>query len=100
MNEVFGMESGNGFERVGPPTAEVDSVEPDSPAHRAGLQEGDVIVAYDGNEVVGIDDLHKLLTEERVGVSSALTIIRGHEKRVLSVVPEESPANAGGADSP
>ncbi len=71
-----------------------------APAHRAGLQEGDVIVAYDGNEVVGIDDLHKLLTEERVGVSLALTIIRGQEKRVLSVVPEESPANAGGAGSP
>ena len=81
-------------------TVAVASVEPDSPARRAGLQEGDVIVAYDGNEVVGIDDLHKLLTEERVGVSSALTIIRGHEKRVLSVVPEESPANAGGPDSP
>ena len=78
----------------------VVSIEKNSPARRAGLQEGDVIVAYDGNEVVGIDDLHKLLTEERVGVSSALTIIRGHEKRVLSVVPEESPANAGGADSP
>jgi len=78
----------------------VVSIEKNSPARRAGLQEGDVIVAYDGNEVVGIDDLHKLLTEERVGVSSALTIIRGHEKRVLSVVTEESPANAGGADSP
>jgi len=68
----------------------VVSIESNSPAQRAGLLEGDVIVGYDGRPVAGIDDLHKILTEERVGVGSPLTIIRRSEKFVLDVVPEES----------
>jgi S1-C subfamily serine protease len=68
----------------------VASVEQDSPAHRADLQEGDVIVAYDGQPVAGIDDLHRLLTETRVGLQSVLTIIRRTEKLFIEVIPEES----------
>ena len=72
----------------------VVSVEPDSPAQRAGLQEGDVLLAYDGNPTPGIDDLHRLLTEARVGVASPLTILRGIEKRILPVIAEESPRHS------
>jgi S1-C subfamily serine protease len=68
----------------------VVSVENDSPARRAGLSEGDIIIAFDGQPVAGIDDLHKVLTEERVGVGTPLTIIRRAEKMVLNIVPEES----------
>jgi S1-C subfamily serine protease len=42
----------------------VVSFEPDSPARRAGLEEGDLIIEFDGKTIVGIDDLHKLLTDE------------------------------------
>jgi S1-C subfamily serine protease len=66
------------------------SVEEASPAKRAGLREGDVIVALEGQPVAGVDDLHRLLTEVRVGMSSALTVLRGTEKVVLKVVPEEA----------
>ena len=59
------------------------------PAHRAGLREGDVIISLDGHLVAGVDDLHRLLTEAKVGVSSRVVILRGPEKRELSVVPEE-----------
>jgi S1-C subfamily serine protease len=69
----------------------VVSVEPESPAQRAGLQEGDVILDYDGNPTPGVDDLHRLLTEARVGIASPLTILRGAEKRILPVIAEESP---------
>jgi S1-C subfamily serine protease len=69
----------------------VVSVEPDSPAQRAGLQEGDVLLDFDGNPTPGVDDLHRLLTEARVGVASPLTILRGIEKRTLPVIAEESP---------
>jgi len=61
-----------------------------SPAQRAGLREGDVIVALDGKPVAGVDDLHRLLTEARVGVSGPLTILRHTEKLELKVVPEEA----------
>ena len=68
----------------------VISTEERSPARRAGLREGDVIVAYDDQPVAGIDDLQRLLTQQRVGVRSPLTILRGTERLVLDIVPEES----------
>ncbi len=68
----------------------VASIEPRSPAQRAGLLEGDVIVGYAGRPVAGIDDLHKLLADETVGVQAPLTILRRAEKLVLNVVPNES----------
>ena len=60
-----------------------------SPAERAGLREGDVIIALDGKPVAGVDDLHRLLTDARVGVTSTLTVLRRTEKLELRVVPEE-----------
>lgn len=68
----------------------VISVEDGSPAKRAGLREGDVIVALEGQPVAGVDDLHRLLTEVRVGVSSTLKVIRYTDKLELKVVPEET----------
>ncbi|MFB0506220.1 MAG: S1C family serine protease [Thermodesulfobacteriota bacterium] len=68
----------------------VVSTEQNSPAQRAGLLEGDVIVGFDGQPISGIDDLHRLLTEKQIGVRSQLTIIRRSEKIVLDIVPEES----------
>lgn len=68
----------------------VISLEPQSPAQKAGLRQGDVIVAFAGQPVAEIDDLHKLLTEARIGVKSSLTVLRGPEKIVLDVFPEES----------
>ena len=68
----------------------VISVEEGSPAKNAGLREGDVIVALEGQAVAGVDDLHRLLTEVRVGVSSTLTVIRYTDKLELKVVPEET----------
>jgi len=67
----------------------VASIEASSPAQRAGLAEGDVIVAYNGSPIGGIDDLHRQLTEKQVGARSRLTIIRGAEKLVLDIIPEE-----------
>lgn len=66
------------------------SIEPNSSGQRAGLREGDVIIAFDDKPVRGIDDLHRLLTEEKVGVKSSLVIIRGSEKIEREIVPAES----------
>jgi S1-C subfamily serine protease len=70
--------------------AVVVGVEENSPAKRAGLRENDVIVALEGQPVAGVDDLHRVLTDVRVGVSCSLTILRWTEKLELSVVPEEA----------
>jgi S1-C subfamily serine protease len=70
--------------------AMVISVEEGSPAKRAGLREGDVIVSLQGQPVAGVDDLHRLLTEVRVGVSCSMTVLRWTEKLELRVVPEEA----------
>ena len=68
----------------------VIGIEPGSPAARAGLREGDMIVEFDGHAIAGIDDLHKLLTGERVGVRSPMVALRGTEKLSLEIVPLES----------
>ncbi len=61
----------------------------EGPARRAGVREGDVIIALDGKPVAGVDDLYRLLTDVQVGVSSKLTILRYTEKLELSVRPED-----------
>ena len=67
----------------------VTSVEPNSPAASAGLRDGDVILAFAGEVVTGIDDLHRRLTGDRIGVPATLTILRSAERRQLTIVPSE-----------
>lgn len=67
----------------------VVSIEPASPAQRAGLRESDLIVGFAGRPVAGIDDLHRLLVEEQVGLRAPLTVIRRGERQTLDIVPEE-----------
>jgi S1-C subfamily serine protease len=68
----------------------VVSIEEKSPAQRAGLAEGDIIVGFDNQPISGIDDLHRILTEEKVGVKTTLMVIRYTEKLNLTIIPEES----------
>ncbi|MDR3634588.1 MAG: trypsin-like peptidase domain-containing protein [Isosphaeraceae bacterium] len=68
----------------------VSALEPGGPAERAGLEEGDVIVALDRQPVGGIDDLHRLLTDERVGVWTTLTVLRRDERLNLEIIPQET----------
>jgi S1-C subfamily serine protease len=68
----------------------VTTVEPDSPAVRAGLQVGDILIAFAGQPVESVDALHKLLSEEPIGASVALTLIRGTERLDFTVTPTAS----------
>jgi S1-C subfamily serine protease len=70
----------------------VQGVEPGSPSDAAGLRPGDVIVGLDGNAVSGIDDLHRILTAEKVGVSIPVTILRGVRKEEVPLTPAERPS--------
>jgi S1-C subfamily serine protease len=69
----------------------VTSVTSDSPAAVAGLRDGDVILAFAGESVAAIDDLHRRLTDDRIGIPSTLTILRAGHRRQLTVTPAESP---------
>jgi S1-C subfamily serine protease len=60
-----------------------------SPAKRAGLKEGDIIIGFAGEKVEGIDELHRLLSEERVDSKQTITVIRRTEKLDLEIVPLE-----------
>ncbi len=60
-----------------------------SPASRAGLCEGDVIVAFAGEPVSSIDELHRHLVAEVIGVPTVFTVIRHTEKLDVVITPEE-----------
>ena len=60
------------------------------PASRAGVQRGDVMVAFNGAPVSGVDDLHRALTVEEAGRAVALTVLRRAEKLSLTATPEEA----------
>ena len=68
----------------------VASVEDDSPAAHAGLAMGDVVLSFADSAVSGIDDLHRLLSEERIGVPAPMIVLRRGERRQLTIVPAES----------
>ena len=70
----------------------VVSVERNSPAERAGLRDGDLIVAFNGQPIGSVHHLHKFLVGDQIGVSASLTIVRHTEKLELPILPAESRA--------
>ncbi len=72
----------------------VVSVEKESPAEKAGLREGDVVVAFNDRPIASIYDLHKLLVGEQIGVRSQITVVRHTEKLTVAITPAESPSRA------
>ena len=66
------------------------SVESASPAKRAGLRKGDIIVGFDSLPVASIDALHKILTVDKVDKPCPITILRDGGKRELGIMPDES----------
>jgi len=67
----------------------VVSIEARGAAAAAGLQEGDVVIRFDGQLIGGIDDLHRLLTEERIDRAVPVVVIRGGRMSELTVTPRE-----------
>jgi S1-C subfamily serine protease len=65
------------------------SVEADGPAGNSELQGGDILVQFEGKPVGSIDDLHKILGESTIGVSSNLWVVRNGGLKNLKVTPGE-----------
>jgi len=68
---------------------EVVEVIGDSPAARAGLRAEDLVVAVDGVPVRGVDDLQRLLGEERIGAAVVLSVVREGEPLEATLRPVE-----------
>ena len=66
------------------------AVQNGSPAERAGLREGDVLIALGGQPVAGVDDLHRLLTDTQVGIKTSITVLRRTERVELAIIPQEA----------
>ena len=67
----------------------VASIDAGGPAQKAGLEEGDTIIAYDGKPVAGIDDVHRLLTESHVGREGEIVVLRRGELLRRGIIPVE-----------
>ena len=67
----------------------VSGVEPGGPARLAGLREGDLIIAFKGQTVAGIDELLRRLVGAEIGVRSTVTVLRQADKLDISITPQE-----------
>jgi len=79
--------------RLGAAAVEVQSVEPNSPASRAGLKDGDLIVRFADKAIDGIDALHRVLRDHPAGTTANLRVIRRGTPLTLDVTPTISPAD-------
>jgi S1-C subfamily serine protease len=69
----------------------VSHVEPASPAARAGIREGDIMLSVDDITTPRIEALHRILTADRIGRTASLRVLRGVELATLAITPEEMP---------
>jgi S1-C subfamily serine protease len=67
----------------------VAAIEPGSPAERAGLALGDIVVALDGHTVAGADDLIRLLTGEKIARAVEIDLLRSGQRQRVALTPEE-----------
>src|SRR6202045_600036 len=67
----------------------VASAERGSPAERAGLRAGDVVLGLDGRVATGADDLIRILAGEKIGRQIRIEVLREGSRQVLTIVPDE-----------
>ena len=88
LAEYFGIADGKGVL--------VTSVADDSPAAKAGLKAGDVIIAIDGEKVEGAGDVARGINKKKEG-DVTLTVIRNKNQRTITVTPKDTPMPQPGA---
>jgi serine protease Do len=80
------------FKLKEPRGALVTAVEPDSPAAKAGLQAGDVIVAFGGEAIDEVGDLPRRVAQTEPGKQVTIEVLRNGEKKTLPVTVGEMPS--------
>ncbi len=86
-----------------PHGALVEQVEPGSPAEKAGIKSGDVIVAIDGQDVPHSEDLPRMVAPHKPGSRTRVTILRDKQSHVLDVALaplEDQEGQSSASDSP
>jgi S1-C subfamily serine protease len=68
---------------------EVSEVVDDSPASKAGIKRGDIVVELDGAAVNDVADLQRLMTGDRIGRDLPVTVLRAAGRVELQVMPVE-----------
>ncbi len=72
------------------PGVRIDGVDDGSAAAKAGVQEGDVVVEFDGERVRSARQLTRLVQETPPGRAVKMTVLRGSARQTLDVTPESS----------
>ncbi len=67
----------------------IREVQPGSPADKAGLKTGDLLVRLDGEAVTGVDDMFRLLDAHRIEKIVTATIVRGNTLTEIEICPED-----------
>ena len=83
LGEYFGVKDGNGIL--------ITEVLEDSPAEKAGLKAGDVIIEVDGEKIADISEVQKAVGQKEEGEEIELTLLRNKKKKEFSVIVAEAP---------
>src|SRR5438105_4536637 len=65
-------------------------VEPNSPAEKAGLKEGDVILEFNKEEIIGVQQLTRLVRETPVGRAVDVKVRRDNRDQTLKITAERA----------
>jgi serine protease Do len=77
----------------------IDEVNPDSPAEKAGLKEGDVVVEYDGERVRSARQLTRLVQETPDGRTVKIAVMRNGQRQVVDATPDDRAGFDPGIDA-
>ena len=88
LSQKFGLKDSKG--------ALVGDVSKDSPAEKAGIMKGDVIIEFNGKEVTSVANLRNMVSQTKVGTSAIVKIIRDGKEVILNVVIAEMPKEIAG----
>lgn len=79
--------------QLGASAVEVQSIEPQGPAARAGLRDGDLLVGFAGSPVTSVDDLHRLLRDWPAARGAELDVVRRGQRLRLAITPAAAPGS-------
>jgi S1-C subfamily serine protease len=77
------------FELPQPCAVRVLSVIEGSAAAAADIESGDLLVRFDGHWIEGVDDLHRLLIDSRIGAPATLELVRRGRRLSVDLIPRE-----------